>query len=306
MIRRQIMVYCNNCIHNRIKFESRELTGEVILPLSSTRYCELNQPQFSPIFLEEVECEKYEPSSPTLDFRTPLQLTDQTERRFEVDLSQALLQSSNSLDLGIERSEEAINLLSQPPLLHPIPEPYREAYEEKLAEVRTEFEQLQKKHSELTSLMKKIVRKVERLEKKREKEIKISPKIEKGLPQEVRYILNQVYACLENNLCDACGTMMRKALTAAIDIRFKRDDKESKMYDADNRHLNLQKMIEVAKQERYITPSIFKKLSQLKWVGDISAHDYRIRLTRSDVEIDLRTLRMALERLYPAEKKSRK
>lgn len=251
----------------------------MISPLSVTRYCELNQPQFTPDFITNVDCERYEPSllsSPIVDYHAPVQLPAETET--EVDLSQVLLQSSNSLDLGIERSEEAVNLLSQLSLLNPIPDPYREAYEEKVAEVRTELEQMKEKNSELASLMKKIVRKVERLEKKREKEIEIPPEVEKGLPQEVRYILNQAYACLKSNLCDACGTMMRKALAAAIDIRFKRDNKESKMYDDNNRHLKLQKMIEVAKQERYINPSIFRKLSQLKWVGDISAHDYQIKL----------------------------
>lgn len=300
------MVLCTSCIHSKTKLESGELTEGTISPLSVTRYCELNQPQFT--LLTNVDCERYESSPLLVDFRgRPLQLAPaETEITFKADLSQVLAGSSNSLDSGIVRSEEAINILSDPSLLHPIPDTYRDAYEEKVSEVRGELEQVKEKNSELASLMKKIVRKVERLEKKREKEIKIPPEIEKGLPNEVRYIMQQVYGCLENNFCDACGPMMRKALTAAIDIRFKRDGKEAKMYDDNNRHLKLQKMIEVAKQERYITPSIFGKLSQLKWVGDISAHDYQIKLTKSDVEIDLRTLRMALERLYPAQKRPRK
>jgi hypothetical protein len=278
----------------------------MILPASSTRYCDLNQPQFTPYFLLEVECEKYESSSPMFDLRVPLQPTNESEKTFDIDLSQILLQSSSSLDLGIERSKETVNLLSQPSLLNPIPETYREAYEKKLTEVRIEIEQLKEKNSELANLTKKIVRNVERLEKKRETEIRISPKIRKRLPQEVQYILNQAYRCLESDLYDACGTMMRKALTAAIDIRFKQDRKERKMYDSNSRHLSLQKMIEAAKQERYISSSIFQKLNELKWVGYLSAHDYQIRLGRSDVEIDLRTLRMTLERLYPTQKKSQK
>lgn len=304
------MVYCSNCSHNRIEFEYKESTGEVIAPLSAHRSCAMGQSQFDPSPLSEVQCEKFEQSlyasgfAPSQLFPSS-QLLVEPEKSYAVDYSQVLSSGSNRLDFGIERSEEAIDFLSQSPILNPIPEPYREEYEEKLAEVRTQFEELRGKHSELADLTKKVVRKVERLEKKREREIRISPKIEKDLPQEVQYILNQVYGCFENNLCDACGPMMRKALCAAIDIRFKRDGKEDKMLDKANRHLKLKKMIEVAKQERYITPSIFKKLNQLKWVTDISAHDYHIRLTRADVEMDLRTLRMTLERLYPAREKTR-
>lgn len=302
------MVKCNNCKYKKTKFEYKESTGNMILPLSFSNYCELNQPQFNPFFIVEVECEEYEPSSLS-DFlersSTPILDTEKLGLS-DIDLSKVLRQSSNSLDLGIERSEEAIDLLSQPTLLSPIPEPYREEYEEKLEGLRNEIEQLREKQTEFARSMTKTLRKVEQLEKKRQKEIKISPEIEKGLPSDVQYIMNQVYSCLEHNLCDACCTMMRKALAAAIDIRFKRDGKASKMYDDSNRRLQLPKMIEVAKQEKYITPSFARKLNQLKWVGDIGAHDYQIKLKRSDVEIDLRTLRMTLERLYPSKKKSRR
>jgi hypothetical protein len=92
---------------------------------------------------------------------------------------------------------------------------------------------------------------------------------------------------------------MRKALIDAIRIRFKRDGKENKLYDKQGRAYKLAKWIELAKQERYISPNIAKKLQEeVKVFGDVASHDYMVNLQKDEVPSIFKHLRLALARMY--------
>ena len=118
------------------------------------------------------------------------------------------------------------------------------------------------------------------------------------LPPEVQTILEQVSGCYRHRLYESCSVMMRKCLDTAVTLRFKVDRAEKELFGSSDESISLPKKIELAKQRRYITPSIAGKLRQLKWVGDIGAHDYKVKVNKEDVEEDFRTLRIALEHMY--------
>lgn len=119
------------------------------------------------------------------------------------------------------------------------------------------------------------------------------------LPTEVRNIIvDTVQKCFERGIPQACPPFMRKALAAAITIRFRRENKEDRLYNANRKPFGLLKMIELAKQERYLSPYLARQLGQVKFFGDIAAHDYKVILKEQDIIPDFRILRTALEHMY--------
>lgn len=118
------------------------------------------------------------------------------------------------------------------------------------------------------------------------------------LPPEVQSILKQALNCYKHNLHGPCSVMMRKCLDTAITLRFKMDRRERELYRSNGETIALPKKIELAKQRKYITSSIASKLRQLKWVGDIGAHDYKVKVGKEDIDADFRALRIALEHMY--------
>lgn len=116
----------------------------------------------------------------------------------------------------------------------------------------------------------------------------------KGLPPEVRERLNEAQGTYRHGHYRSCSVMMRGAIETAISIRLKRAGKAKAL-----RGKNLPQRIELAKKEGFITPSIANRLNQLvKWIGDIGAHDYKVKIRKEDVDLGFQTLRIALEHLY--------
>jgi len=113
------------------------------------------------------------------------------------------------------------------------------------------------------------------------------------LPLEVRERLNEAQGTYRHGHYRSCSIMMRGALEIAIEIRFKKAGKVRAL-----RGKNLPQKIELSKQEAFITPSISNRLKQLKWIGDIGAHDYKAEIRKEDVEAGFQTLRIALEHMY--------
>jgi len=135
---------------------------------------------------------------------------------------------------------------------------------------------------------------------KREREVLYLPNgVLARLPPEVtNIIVNTIQKCFERGIPQACPPFMRKALVAAITIRFKMDNKEAKLYDANREPFGLPKMIELAKQEGYLSSYLAGQLMQIKIFGDIAVHDFKVDLKEQDVIPDFRLLRLALEHMY--------
>jgi len=122
------------------------------------------------------------------------------------------------------------------------------------------------------------------------------------LPQEIRKTIEGVELCYKHDHADFCLMGIRKVLTTAIHIRFKKDGKERELYDGSEEPIKLPKWIELAKQNGFISASLAKKLrNEVKVFGDVSSHDYMITFYKEDVSSIFKLLRLALDRMYPRE-----
>lgn len=91
---------------------------------------------------------------------------------------------------------------------------------------------------------------------------------------------------------------MRKALIDAIHIRFRKDEKESLLYDDEGNAYSLPRWIDLAKQQRYISRHLSSELKGVKIFGDEASHDYMTDLQKEEVPPVFLCLRMVLSRLF--------
>lgn len=161
-------------------------------------------------------------------------------------------------------------------------------------ELKVEVEYL-KKHIES--------RKTEELEE----ELSIPKEVFEKLPKEVQKTIEGVKLCYEHDHADFCFMGIRKALTTAIHIRFRREGKEQELYDSNEEPYKLTKWIELAKQNRFLSASLARKLTkEVKVFGDVGSHDYRIDFHKEDVPSIFKLLRLALDRMYHKDEKVQK
>jgi hypothetical protein len=81
------------------------------------------------------------------------------------------------------------------------------------------------------------------------------------LPPEIRKTIEGVELCYKHDHADFCLMGIRKILSTAIHIRFKKVGKERELYDSDRESFKLPKCIELAKQNGFISASLAKKLT---------------------------------------------
>jgi len=119
------------------------------------------------------------------------------------------------------------------------------------------------------------------------------------LPTEVRRTIEGIHYNYEGKFTDFCFMGMRKALIDSIRIRFRKDKKEHILYDKNGNAYKLPKWIELAKQEKYVSSSSAKDLTdQVRVFGDTASHDFMANLQLKEVPSVMISLRMALSRMF--------
>jgi hypothetical protein len=122
------------------------------------------------------------------------------------------------------------------------------------------------------------------------------------LPRDIQKTIEGVELCFKHGHADFCLMGIRKILSTAIHIRFKKVGKERELYDSGGEPFKLPKWIELAKQNGFISASLAKKLTnEVKVFGDVGSHDYMITFYKGDVSSIFSLLRLALDRMYPKE-----
>ena len=135
-------------------------------------------------------------------------------------------------------------------------------------------------------------------------ELPIPKEVFEKLPKEIQKIIKGVKLCYNHDHADFCFMGMRKALSTAIHIRFRREEKEEELYGIKEEPYKLTKWIELAKQNKFLSASLAKKLTkEVKVFGDVGSHDYRIDFRKEDVPSIFKLLRLALDRMYYKEEK---
>jgi len=160
---------------------------------------------------------------------------------------------------------------------------------------KTEFEELK---VEVEYLKKK----VEGRKTELERELSMPKEILEKLPKKIQKTIEGVRVCYEHDHADFCFMGIRKTLSTAIHIRFRREGKEEELYNGNRRPYKLDKWIELAKQNKFLSASLAKRLTkELKLFGDVGSHDYMIDFHKEDVPSIFKLLRLALDRMYRKE-----
>lgn len=135
-----------------------------------------------------------------------------------------------------------------------------------------------------------------------DEELSMPKELLENLPKEIQKTIEGIAFCYERDHADFCFMGIRKVLSTAIHIRFRKEGKEDELYDNNSEPYKLPKWLELAKQNGFLSASLAKKLTkEVKVFGDVSSHDYRIDFHREDVPSIFKLLRLALDRMYHKE-----
>lgn len=126
----------------------------------------------------------------------------------------------------------------------------------------------------------------------------VPDEVYKKLPNPIKRIVDEASGCHEHKYLTACAVMLRKILEDSIYLKFSMKDKTKDLYDKDNNRINLDKMIEKAKQLHYISPQHARKLAKIKLFGDVGAHSFKIDLWDEDLDDCIDIVRLILGELY--------
>ncbi|MCG2717240.1 MAG: DUF4145 domain-containing protein [Nanoarchaeota archaeon] len=148
------------------------------------------------------------------------------------------------------------------------------------------------------ALLDSTINKIKRKPTVREQKEAIPDEILDQLPKPLQAIIKEINGCYKNGYLAACSVMCRKAIEAAIHIRFSIDEKEDELKDSNDEFYKLPKKIELAKQAKYISATHARNLSKIRWFGDAGAHSYKINLLRDDIGPNIQLVRLVVEELF--------
>jgi hypothetical protein len=118
-------------------------------------------------------------------------------------------------------------------------------------------------------------------------------------PSELQHILNEIQLCLGSGAYDAVAVMVRKAVEAAIYLRFERDDMLDELLTGKGDTLSFGEKVQKAAEHNYLSPSKGTELKQVKWWGDSGAHSYKVIVGQSDATQLLTLLSLCLQEIFP-------
>lgn len=132
----------------------------------------------------------------------------------------------------------------------------------------------------------------------------VPDEVYRKLPEPIKKIFDEASGCYEHKYLTACAVMLRKVLEDSIYLKFSMKKQIDELYDKDHRRINLDKMIEKAKELHYISPQHAKRLARIKLFGDVAAHSFKIELWNRDLDESIDLIRLVLEELFWDDNKS--
>jgi DNA-binding winged helix-turn-helix (wHTH) protein len=110
-------------------------------------------------------------------------------------------------------------------------------------------------------------------------------------------MIDETTGCYEHNYLTACAVMLRKVLEDSIYLKFSMEGKLDTLY-RDGMRLDLDGMIQKAKELHYITSQHAGRLAKIKLFGDAGAHSFKITLWNEDLEPCIDLIRLVLNELF--------
>ena len=126
----------------------------------------------------------------------------------------------------------------------------------------------------------------------------VDPEIFKDCPDFISYLIPQINGCWDRQWREACALTIRRLLETLIIHLYEKRGWASEIKGPDG-YKKLQSLVDKVCGDGRIGLGKNSKegLNHLKAFGDVAAHDYRVRIRRSDLENKRNDFRLACERL---------
>lgn len=112
-------------------------------------------------------------------------------------------------------------------------------------------------------------------------------------------LAQQINACYENNLFDACSLMMRRLLEVLLIHAFENVGIDDDVKDAEGNYQNLKTLINkaISRPEVNISSDVKKDIDKFRELGNLSAHRVKYNCRRADIRTSKLEYRATIEEL---------
>ena len=126
----------------------------------------------------------------------------------------------------------------------------------------------------------------------------LDPSIFRGSPAFINFLIPQINGCWDRDWHEACALLTRRLLETLIIHLYETRGWAAEIRTADG-FMKLQKLVDKVSGDGRVGLGKKSKegLAHLKTIGDVAAHDYRVRVRKTDRERKRTELRLACERL---------
>ncbi len=105
-----------------------------------------------------------------------------------------------------------------------------------------------------------------------------------AMPDEVALCLREANRCFTPESAHACSVMLRKAIEVAATKKLRQEGREDRLYDSDGHEIGLGKKLDLLPDIAPRVGRLIDEISIVKWLGDVSAHDPRTKITPTDLQ----------------------
>ena len=119
-----------------------------------------------------------------------------------------------------------------------------------------------------------------------------------NLPREIADLVRELNDNTSKPNVYACALLSRKIITMAVYISLNKISKGHLLKNKLGDDLELNKMLNVAKQELKISDQIMSRVKASKWIGDSANHSYKVQINENDIHTCIIGLRLFLEELF--------
>jgi hypothetical protein len=128
----------------------------------------------------------------------------------------------------------------------------------------------------------------------------LSSEILEKLPAEIAELCSELNIASKNELKYACAFLIRRIIPLSIYIKFKKENILEKIRDPqrNNEFYGTKKLLELAKNEKYLESRTERELQQLRFITDTSQHNYNFKIENHEIIDSFPKVKVFLSDLY--------
>ena len=117
-------------------------------------------------------------------------------------------------------------------------------------------------------------------------------------PDELERIIREIRVCLRVGACSAAAVLTRKAVEAAIFLKFEKEKNTEAILTKAGDSRSFVEKVALAVKHNYLSPQKGADLRKIKWWGDSGAHSYRVVVSKAEVMHNLSLLDICLQEMF--------